>query len=182
MRDAQIKEDLRAPVEFILGRRSIRRFEAGRAVPRALVKLLLECACAAPSARNEKPWHFVVISDRAVLDSLSRTLVYGRMLASAPLAIAVCGETERCGAPLLQWEEDCSAAMENILLAANASGLGAVWLGVRYGADEREDKVRRLLGVPDNIGIPGIAAVGWPAESHDPHSGIGANVMHLNKW
>jgi nitroreductase len=169
-------------IQSLLSRRSIRRFDAGRPVPREIQQSLLECACAAPSAKNEQPWHFIIVENREILSSLAEVLVYGKMLNEAPLAIAVCGETERDGKPMPQWEEDCAASMENLLLAANALGLGAVWLGVRFGYDGRESSVKKILEVPDKVSVMGIAAVGWPKESKDPHSGITANVLHANKW
>ena len=84
---------------------------------------------------------------------LAEVLVYGKMLNEAPLAVAVCGETERDGNPMPQWEEDCAASMQNILIAANALGLGTVWLGVRFGDMGREENVKKILEVPEKISV-----------------------------
>jgi nitroreductase len=169
-------------VDAILARRSIRRFDAERSVDRKTVSLLLECACAAPSAGNRRPWHFIVVDERRILDQLSELHPYAGMLKTAPLAVAVCGETRRGDKTLDWWEEDCSAAMENLLLAAEALSLGAVWLGVRHGAGELENRIRTALGVPDPVAVLGIAAIGWPSETKDPHSGVDAGCLHVNKW
>ena len=169
-------------IQSILGRRSIRRFDADKPVPHEIQQSLLECACAAPSAKNERPWHFIIIENRQILSLLAEVLVYGKMLNEAPLAVAVCGETERDGNPMPQWEEDCAASMQNILIAANALGLGTVWLGVRFGDMGREENVKKILEVPEKISVMGIAAIGWPKESKDSHKGIDANVLHANKW
>lgn len=169
-------------IENILGRRSIRRFEEARPVSKDDVRLLLECACAAPSAHNYRPWHFIVIEGRKSLDSLAEVHPYGKMLHTATLAIAVCGELERGDYVMRFWENDCAAAMQNILLAANAVGLGAVWLGVRHGDDALEDRTKEMLNVPADVALMGIAAVGWPLETKDPHRGIDAHSIHINKW
>jgi len=132
----------------ILSRRSIRKYTA-QPVSEEMVRELLEAAMAAPSAGNEQPWHFVVMDDREILDAIPRFHPYSRMLEEAPMAILVCGDLE------LQkyegyWVQDCSAATENLLIAAQAKGLGAVWLGV-YPIEERVAGFRNLLGVPDHV-------------------------------
>ncbi|MGQ9515504.1 MAG: nitroreductase family protein [Thermoproteota archaeon] len=115
-------------LEAILSRRSIRKYDA-RSIPDSVVEKLLASAMSAPSAGNEQPWHFVVITDRQILKEIPKYHPYSQMLTSTPMAILVCGD------PKLErykgfWVQDCSAATENILIAANAEGLGAVWLGV----------------------------------------------------
>ena len=167
-------------IQALLGRRSIRRFEE-RLVEEDTVALLLECACAAPSAANNRPWHFVVVDDRGKLDALGSAHPYGKMLFQAPLAVVVCGDPEKSDMSRLYWEEDCSAAMENLLVAAWALGLGSVWLGVRHAAG-REEAVRQLLEVPGHVAVLGIAALGYPGEDKDPHAGIDPGVVHQNTW
>ena len=169
-------------IETILARRSIRRFDPSRPISRETVRKLLECACAAPSAGGRRPWHFIAVEDRPLLDKLSDIHPYSAMLKTAAAAVVICGETERGGEPLVWWEEDCSAAMENLLLAAEALALGAVWLGVRHGKDGLEMRVRELLEVPAAVAVLGIAAIGFPAETKDPHSGVDACCLHVNKW
>jgi nitroreductase len=119
-------------IQTIFARRSIRKYTA-EPVSEADIKTLLEAAMAAPSAANRKPWQFIVVTERQTLDRLAEVHPHGKMLFEAPLCIAVCGDLttfERF------WVQDCSAATENLLLAATALGLGAVWLGV-YPREER---------------------------------------------
>ncbi|MCX7827963.1 MAG: nitroreductase family protein [Thermanaerothrix sp.] len=167
-------------IKAILSRRSIRRF-IDREVKEDDINLLLECACAAPSAANSRPWHFVVVTERGVLDRMGEAHPYGKMLFEAPLAIVVCGDPTKSDYAARYWEEDCSAAMENILIAAASLGLGSVWLGVKH-SPEREAAMRAILSVPDHVAILGIAAIGWPGEEKEPHRGIDDGVVHRNRW
>lgn len=168
-------------VENILSRRSTRQYDPAREVPEGLRALLLECACAAPSAHNYKPWRFIVVDGRDRLDALAGVHPYGKMLGTATLAVIVCGNTEG-EVDYSYWEEDCSAAMQNILLAANAAGLGSVWLGVRHASNGLEEKIKQMFGVPREIAILGVAAIGYAQTTKDPHKGIDPHVVHLNKW
>lgn len=168
-------------IENIMSRRSIRRYDPTREVPGELRELLIECACAAPSARNLRPWRFIVVDGRERLSAMAEAHPYGKMLDTATLAIIVCGITSGEG-DYSYWEEDCSAAMQNILLAAGAVGLGSVWLGVRHSGGGLEDKFKKMFGVPSGVAILGVAAIGYPATSRDPHRGIEPHIVHINKW
>jgi nitroreductase len=164
-------------VDFIFRRRSIRRF-AAEAVGANETKTLLEAAMAAPSSNNQKPWHYVVTSDRAVIDRLAEAHPYGKMLFEATLAIAVCGD------PKLSpnaWVIDCSAATENILLAAPALGLGTCWLGC-HPYDDRKRSIREILGIPQEIEILSLLAVGHPAEDKEPRTQYDPARVHEGKW
>jgi nitroreductase len=152
-------------LDFIFKRRSIRRFEP-QPVEGDKVQALLEAAMAAPSAANRQPWKFVVVTRRELLDQLASVHPYAKMLGEATLCIAVCGEPAVSLASSEGdrfWVQDCSAAMQNLLLAAANLGLGSVWLGV-HPTRQREDEIREVLGLPDNIIPLGIAAMGYPAE------------------
>lgn len=170
----------RQAVSNILGRRSIRRFDE-RPVEKEKVSLILECAFAAPSAGNARPTHVMVVNERTLLNGLAEVLPYGKMLSKAPLAFIVCADTSGSDIARLYWEEDCAAAMQNILLAAYALELGGVWLGVHH-APERVHAVRNLIKIPDNIEVLGITAIGYPAEKKDPHEGIPEGKIHVNQW
>lgn len=167
-------------VSGILGRRSIRRF-LEQEVEEEKISLVLECAFAAPSAGNTRPVHVVAVNDPSVLEKLSEILPHGRTLSRAPLAFAVCADHAGSEIARMFWEEDCAAAMQNILLSLHALGLGGVWLGVHH-APERVFAVRHILGIPENIEVLGIAAAGYPAETKDPHAGLPEGKVHVNKW
>ncbi|MFH1639911.1 MAG: nitroreductase family protein [Chloroflexota bacterium] len=165
-------------MEAILTRRSIRKY-TGAPVPESLVQELLHAAMSAPSARNEQPWHFLVVTDHKILDEIPKFHPYSKMLLEAPVAIVVAGDT----APLSDayWIQDCSAATENILIAARARGLGAVWLGV-YPGETRYKEVQKLLGMPEKVIPLGIIAIGYPAEEKPPGNRFNAERVHQNKW
>ena len=150
------------PNETSLARRSIRKYSA-EPVSREDTRTRLEAAMAAPSASNRKPWHFIVVTDRQILDNLARVHPYGKMLFEAPLCIAVCGDTTI--APRY-WVQDCSAATENLLLGAAALGLGAVWLGV-HPRESRVGPIRKLLKIPETVVPLNLISIGHPAEEKE---------------
>ncbi len=166
-------------MEAILTRRSIRKYSSG-VVTDEQVHDLLNSAMSAPSSSNGQPWHFIVIDDRRILDDIPRFHPYSAMLKEAPLAVVVCGDTtlERSKGV---WVQDCSAATENILLAARAIGLGSVWLGV-FPVDERVSGVRKLLGLPDNVVPLNIIAIGQPGETKPPANRFNPERVHKNRW
>jgi nitroreductase len=153
---------------YILGRRSIRKFTPEPVSPEDILKLL-QAGMAAPSASNRKPWEFVVVTDEAVLNKLRSGLVFGRY--AAPLAISVLGNLKRAYPGFAQafWIEDCSAATENILLAASGLGLGAVWIGVHPVAPFIKH-VARTLNLPENVVPLNVILVGHPAETKEPRT------------
>ena len=166
-------------IEAILTRRSIRKYTPAP-VSEEELHTVLDAAMNAPSSSNGQPWHFVVIDDRTVLDEIPKFHQYSSMLKEAPMAIVVCGDTklERTKGV---WVQDCSAATENILLAARAQGLGSVWLGV-FPIEERVAGLRRLLGLPDNVIPLSIIAIGHPGETKPPANRFNAERVHKNKW
>ncbi len=166
-------------IEAILSRRSIRKYTPAP-VSEEELRVVLDAAMNAPSSSNGQPWHFVVIDDRTVLDEIPKFHQYSSMLKEAPMAIVVCGDTklERTKGV---WVQDCSAATENILLAARAEGLGTVWLGV-FPIEERVAGLRRLLGLPDNVIPLSIIALGHPGETKPPANRFNAERVHKNKW
>jgi nitroreductase len=124
---------------------------------------------AAPSAVNMQPWRFMVITERGLLDSLASHLPYAKMLATAPAAVSVCGDIRKTTGEKEReyWVQDCSAATENLLLAAHGMGLGAVWTAV-YPVDERIDAVQETLDLPSYLIPLNVVAVGYPAERREP--------------
>jgi nitroreductase len=164
-------------INTIFARRSIRKYTSERISDKDLTTLL-EAAMAAPSASNRTPWHFIVITDRGTLDELATVHPYGSMLSDAPLGIAVCGDTQISSH---YWVQDCSAATENLLLAATALGLGAVWLGV-YPREERVDAIRKVLRIPEHIVPLNVVSIGHPAEEKDPRTQYKESRVHHEYW
>jgi nitroreductase len=164
-------------IDWILQRRSIRKYTS-KNVDHARITALLKAAMAAPSASNRTPWHFVVINNRKQLDRLADTHPYGKMLYDAPLCIAVCGNTTTSE---LYWVQDCSAATENLLLAAVNLDLGAVWLGV-FPRQERVNQVKNILQLPPQIIPLNLVSLGYPAEAKEARTQYSESHVHYNKW
>jgi nitroreductase len=168
-------------LHFIFKRRSVRTFET-REIPAAMFNDLFEAAMAAPSAVAKDPWHFILIRNRKMLDKIVKILPNGQMLRQAPAAVIVCGDINKTHANEISYMlQDLSAAVENLLLAACALGLGSCWLGMHPRLD-RLDSIRRLFSLPENI-IPmcGIA-LGWPAEQPEPRTRFNPGRIHKEKW
>jgi nitroreductase len=166
-------------LEAILTRRSIRKYKS-QSVPKEVTNKLLEAAMAAPSSMNLQPWRFVVIDDRAILDRIPELHPHARMLKEAPLAVLVCADTKAQNMEGY-WAQDCSAATENLLLAAHALGLGAVWLGV-FPKKERMDAVAGLIGLPEDIKPVTLISIGWPAEEKPALERFDPSLVHRNRW
>ena len=174
-----MEEGILDALTAILTRRSIRKYQA-KPDPEELVQQLLAAAASAPSAGNERPWHFIVVDDRRILDAIPEFHEHADMLREAPLAIVVCGD-ERQEQHKGFWVQDCSAATQNVLLAAHAEGLGTVWLGV-YPREQRVREMRRLLGLPQEVTPLAIVAVGYPAETVEGSHSLDESRVHRNKW
>ncbi len=144
----------------IFHRTSIRKYKK-KMVEGDKVKLLLCAAMAAPSARNQQPWEFYVVTARDKLKELSQCSPYAGMLKDAPLGIVVCCQKD-CTLPDYA-QIDCSAAVENLLLEADSLGLGAVWLGIAP-LKERMEAVRKVLGISEDLYAFSMIACGYPAE------------------
>jgi nitroreductase len=168
-------------LNFIFSRRSIRRF-TNREIPEALLTDLLEAAMAAPSAVGKDPWHFIVLRSRTSIDQLAASLPNGAMLHEAAAALVVCGDLDKAHDQELSFLlQDLSASIENILLAANALGLGACWLGI-HPREERIAAVSQQFSLPQNvIPVSGIA-LGWPAQEREPRTRYNAESVHWERW
>jgi|GEM_PF-112297 len=166
-------------MDAILSRRSIRKY-TGEHVPDQLVKELLQAAMSAPSAGNQQPWHFIVLRHRDTLTKITEFHPYSQMLKEASVAIVVCGDESLEKHPGY-WVQDCSAATENILIAAQEKGLGAVWLGV-YPREDRVTALRKLLGIPEAVTPLSIVSIGYPAEKKEPANRYNEQRIHYDKW
>lgn len=166
-------------LETLRTRRSIRKF-TGQDVTDDELKILLECAMLAPSAKNEQPWQFFVVRDQAVRERLAQASPYTGMAAHAPVVIVVMGDTREEKAPGF-WEQDCAAATENLLLAARATGLGAVWCGI-HPEKEREAAIRQVLEIPAQVIPFALVCVGHPAQEAKEASRFKPDRVHFEKW
>ena len=166
---------------FILGRRSIRVYSPGE-VSEPAVTRLLEAAMAAPSAMTKDPWRFVVVRDKQALAKLAALHPGAAMLASAAMAIVVCGDLdaafERQISYLLQ---DCSAAIENLLLAAHMQGLGACWVGIHPG-EPLIKRVKELLSLPASFVPVAVVSLGQPGEQPAPRTRYNPDYVRSEKW
>lgn len=165
-------------MQAILTRRSIRKYSS-EPVSDEIVTELLKAAMSAPTAGNQ-PWHYVVIRKRNLLEGVSTFHPHSEMLKQAAFGIAVCGDPT-IEALKGRWLLDCAAATENMLIAANALGLGAVWVGI-YPVEERIEGLRNLLGIPSHVIPLSIVSVGNPAEKKEPPDRFKPERIHYDQW
>lgn len=166
-------------LEAIQTRRSVREYQ-DRPVPERIIQQLLEAAMAAPSARNQQPWEFIILTDRDILEQVSRINPNAQMATQAPLAILVCGNLKVEISPGY-WVLDCAAAVQNLLLCAHALGLGAVWTGT-YPNEERMDGYSQLLDLPEHIVPHTLVVVGYPAQVPAAQERFNPERIHHNGW
>lgn len=160
-------------IQNILSRTSVRHF-TGKPIGPLQLQILLRAAMAAPTSMNFQPWHFIVVDDALLIDKLSKQLPYAKMLKEAGLGIVVCGDVslyDKVNAMTgedntLYWVQDCSAATENLLLAAHALGLGAVWTGI-FPLESRVSLLKELLKLSENLVPLNIIVVGNPVSLSD---------------
>lgn len=166
-------------LDAIMGRRSIRRY-TDDPVTDEQVDTVVRAAMAAPSAGNQQPWRFIVLRQRDSLDAAAATTPYGRMLLDAAFALVVCGDTRELKHAVM-WQQDCSAAVQNALLAAHAIGLGGVWLGF-WPKMERVTPLKELLGMPEGVEPLAVLAFGYPAEEKGPSERYEPAFVHDERW
>ena len=156
-----------AVINNIMTRTSIRSF-TDEPLTDSQIETLLRAGMAAPSAVNKQPWKFVVVKNKPLLRQIADSLPNTR-LASAVCAIVVCGDMTKTldGIARDYWIHDCSAATENILLAAHAQELGAVWAGI-FPNPDRVDKLRGLIDLPETQIPLCVIAIGHPSENPTP--------------
>lgn len=168
-------------LSFIFARRSIRQYRPG-AIPESQIQDLLDAAMAAPSACAKDPWGFVVIQERGRLADIAAGLPNGAMLKDAAAGIVVCGDLRLAHDGQLSFLlQDCSAAVENLLLAARALGLGACWLGV-HPREERIAHLRRLLRIPNDVLPVAVISLGLPGEEKPSRTRRRDAVIHRETW
>jgi nitroreductase len=166
-------------LQAIFTRRSIRKF-TGEPISEENMQTLLKAGFSAPSAHNSQPWHFVVVKNPASLEYIAEAHPYAKMLPKAGSCIIVCGDNnvQKAKGFLV---EDCSAAIQNILLAAHGLGLGAVWCGL-YPAPELTQIIATTIKLPDHIDPIGMVVVGHKAEDREPASRFDNAKIHYDQW
>ena len=169
-------------LKTIFSRKSIRSYK-DEPVSREKLEMLIKAGMAAPTAVDKRPWEYIVITDRKVLNQLADALPYAKMVSTAAAAIIVGGDVRKQWGGLESdyWIMDCSAATENILLAAESMGLGAVWTAI-YPEDARIRAVRQILGIPPHIVPLNLVPVGVPAGREKPKDKYNPAQIHWNRW
>lgn len=164
-------------LQVLLARRSVRRY-TDQPVSDDSVSQLLHAAMAAPSARNQQPWRFIVVRNSALLAAIAAAEPYGGMIVGAQVAIVVCADLDLVTSEGF-WVQDCAAATENLLLAAHTLGLGAVWVGT-YPLEERVAGVRAAFGLPEHIVPFAVVPIGYPAERPAPADRFDPARVHFD--
>ncbi len=173
---------MNSTLKTIFGRKSVRSY-TGAGVGKEQLLMLVKAGMAAPSAMDKRPWDFIIITDKEVLSALAEAMPYAQMANCASAGIVVTGDTTRQvgGRNSFACVLDCSAASENILLAAESMGLGAVWTGI-YPNRERVAAARRILGIPEHVIPLNLIPIGVPDGKDKPKDKFDPGRIHENKW
>ena len=164
-------------MSVLFDRVSIRKYQ-NKPVEDEKIEAILRAAMQAPSAHNQQPWEFYVVTDKNLLNQLSEVSPYSYMTKDAPVAI-VSAYRKECKAPEYQ-QIDLSIAMENLWLATVEQGLGGVWLGIAPGED-RMKKVEDIIHIPDHLRAFAIFPLGYPAEEKKQQDRFDRNRIHYCK-
>jgi nitroreductase len=167
-------------MEIIFKRRSIRRYQQ-KLVEKCILDKLLQAAMAAPSASNNCPWEFVVVTEDGTMEKFRQRLPYGKFY--APAAIIVCANPDLGSreASFVYWVQDCSAATENILIAATGLGLGTCWQGI-YPREERVQAVREILGLPEKVTPLCVIYLGYADEEKEARTQYDPVRVHWERY
>ena len=166
-------------LEAIFNRRSIRKF-LNKSISSQDIETILHAGFCAPSAHNKRPWHFVVVKDKEKLEAFSQLNPYTKMFALADTAIAVCADEKRQEVRDYLYE-DSAAAIQNILLAVHALGLGAVWCGMKKDS-EYYHNLAKLCKLPEGIIPIGLIAIGYPEEEKKSRDRFEEEKVHYEVW
>jgi nitroreductase len=165
----------------IHNRKSVRSY-TGDPIAEDQIEILLKAAMAAPSAVNCQPWAFVVVTDRKILDKLGDTLPYAKMLYKAGAAIIVCSIPRKAHKKMAEYAViDSTLASENILLAAEAIGLGAIWTAA-YPYSDRMEPVRSILNIPPDVIPLNVIPIGHPTGEDKPKEKFNPKLIHTETW
>jgi nitroreductase len=167
-------------IEALVTRRSVRRY-TDQPVTEAELETVLRAAMSAPSGFGQRSTRYVVVRDPEVRAALSVVSKYSGMIANAPAAIVVCGDTRAERHPGTYFVHDAVAALENLLTAAHATGLGAVWVGVHPWPD-RMDAVRAAVGLPEGVEPIASVAIGHPVAIPEAPDRFDPSFVHADRW
>ncbi len=164
-------------IECILTRKSVRKFE-NKKVPKEIIKKIIECAIAAPSARNTQPWKFIIIDEKNILEKIP--LINPNAPSSEhSIGIVICAKPQ---ADYVFWPQDCAAATYGILLSLHAYGLGGVWTGI-YPREERMENFRKLLDIPKEVFPFAFIPIGYSKDESKKKERKNIDEMiHYNKY
>lgn len=178
------EDESEAMIDCIMTRTSIRSY-SDRQVDDSTINLILRAGMAAPTAANQQPWRFVVVTDQNLKDSITDSFEYTKMVKDCSFAVVVCGDMENLFKGDVPeggfWVEDCSAAAENMLLAAHALGVGGVWCGI-YPMKDREAKLRQILNLHSNLTPLNVMAFGYPSAPVRPKNKWAPDKIHYNSF
>ena len=166
-------------LDAIFTRKSIRSY-TDQQISEDTINILIKAAMSAPSAHNQHPWHFIVIQEHPDLEALANQFTYGKMLATSPLAILLCCDTNGLRSPDF-WTQDMSAATENILIASRAQDLGAVRIGL-YPKSENVKFVIDYFRLPEWIIPFSLISIWYPAETPEVKNRFSESRVHRNTW
>lgn len=174
--------EMNETLKTIMNRKSVRQYKP-EAISNDTLEWLVRAGMAAPTAVDKRPWDFIIVTDKALLKKLAEALPYAKMAEHAAAAILVVGDINRQwgGPSATYWVMDCSAATENILLAAESLGLGAVWTAV-YPEADRIAAVRAIFPLPDHAIPLNLIPIGVPAGEVPPKDKYQAERIHWNEW
>jgi nitroreductase len=174
--------ELNETLKTIFGRKSVRNFIEGN-IPYGDLELIVKAGMAAPSAVDKRPWEFIIITDKNMLKKLADALPYAKMAEFAQAGIVVCGDINKQhgGKESSYWVQDCAAATENILLAVESLGYGAVWTAL-FPYQERINPAVELLNLPDNIKPLNFIPIGIPAGIDLPKDKFNPEQIHKERW
>ncbi len=169
----------KTPLHWIHTRRSIRKYTS-KVIPDSAIEEILRAAMYAPSAVNRQPWHFIVVTDRDLLNRIMEIHPNASFLETASHAILVCGDEQ------LQHDEgyyvvDCGAATQNMLLAAHMLGIGSCWIGI-HPREKRKQLFSELFGLPDHVHPYALVSLGYAAEEKTKPERFSPEKIHYNSW
>jgi len=165
--------------EALLNRRSIRKY-TDRKISKENLDKILKAAMYSPSAMNLQAWQFIVIDDKGILVETIKSIPYAEMLRQSAAAIIVCGDSlvEKNESWLLQ---NCSAAIQNILLSAHGLGIGSCWIAI-HGMDDVYKNIKAQFNLPENIVPVSLISLGYPDEVVKAEERFKHDKIHYNKW